>query len=301
MRVTRPPGDAGCSVSWVKLDDRLWSHPKVRRAWKRSRGSIGLYMLALTYSAQHETDGLLDSEWIEDMLPAKKEREQALDALVSAGLFDEESEGFRIHDYLDHNESREDAEARRERDRERKARGGRGGRSKDSGGTPDGFHAESAGNPSGLRVDSASTRAPVPSRPVPSLGETALSANADAGQETLAVLDVARSVPADVQAVFDGWIAATGKSPTRTKLDSKRRNRIKVALKSHGLEDCLAAVRGWKASPHHRGENPQGTVYNDLDLLLRDAAHIEKFATLGRTSTSSGGDFIDRLNRGSAA
>lgn len=91
-----------------------------------------------------------------------------------------------------------------------------------------------------------------------------------------------------VQQVFDAWIAATGKTAA-TKLDDKRRRIITRALKSHGLDDCLDAVRGWRHSPHHRGENDTGTVYNDLELLLRDAARIEKFRDLERQTAAGNG------------
>lgn len=75
--------------------------------------------------------------------------------------------------------------------------------------------------------------------------------------------------------VFEQWQISTGKR--RTVLDAKRRRYITQALRTHGLEDVLAAVRGWEKSPFHRGENDQGTVYNDLGLLLRDGEHIEMF------------------------
>jgi len=83
-----------------------------------------------------------------------------------------------------------------------------------------------------------------------------------------------------ISTVFDAWREATGKH--RAKLDDKRLRRIKGALRSYSLTDVLDAVRGWQHSPHHRGENDQGTVYNELDLLLRDAAHIEQFRDLWR-------------------
>jgi hypothetical protein len=83
-----------------------------------------------------------------------------------------------------------------------------------------------------------------------------------------------------IATVFDAWRESTGKH--RAKLDDKRLRRIKSALRSYSLADVLDAVRGWQHSPHHRGENEQGTVYNELDLLLRDAAHIEQFRDLWR-------------------
>ncbi len=153
-------------MAWVKLDDRFSGHPKVRKAWKRSRASIGLYVMAVTYCAQHETDGIVELDWADDMLPQPKERDAAIDALVTAGLMHRlDDERLMIHDYLEHNESREQAEVRREKDRERKARGGKGGKPK----PPSGAQTESAGKPSGVQAASGSSRAPVPSRPVPSV------------------------------------------------------------------------------------------------------------------------------------
>lgn len=89
---------------------------------------------------------------------------------------------------------------------------------------------------------------------------------------------VAQAPPDPVVVVFDAWRESTGKH--RAQLDSKRRKVIREALKAYPLEDVLAAVRGWRHSAHHRGENRQRTVYNDLGLLLRDAPHIEMFRDL---------------------
>jgi hypothetical protein len=79
-----------------------------------------------------------------------------------------------------------------------------------------------------------------------------------------------------IQEVFDTWKASTGRNG-RTLLDEKRSKLISTALKSYPLEDLLDAVRGWEKSPHHRGENDRHTVYNDLELILRDSRHIEQF------------------------
>lgn len=82
----------------------------------------------------------------------------------------------------------------------------------------------------------------------------------------------------DEETVFTAWKKATGKEKSR--LDPKRRKCITRALANYPLGDVLAATRGWRHSPHHRGENERHTIYNDLTLLLRDADHIEKFRDL---------------------
>jgi hypothetical protein len=86
--------------------------------------------------------------------------------------------------------------------------------------------------------------------------------------------------------VFEAWKASTGKH--RAQLDDKRRRKIKAALRAYPLTDVLDAVRGWEHSPHHRGENEQGTVYNDLSLLLRDGEYIERFRDFWRAGPSNG-------------
>ena len=95
--------------------------------------------------------------------------------------------------------------------------------------------------------------------------------------------------PGDVERVFSTWVMATGRTE-RTMLTAKRRRVVERALKSHGADDCLDAVQGWQHSPHHCGENEHGTVFNDIELLLRDAAHIEKFRDLQRQRGVSNGN-----------
>lgn len=92
--------------------------------------------------------------------------------------------------------------------------------------------------------------------------------------------DVSPSATGDVAIVMDAWREATGH--TRALLDPKRSRLITKALKAYPVDDVIDAVRGWKHSPHHRGENERGTVYDDIELLLRDAAHIERFRDLER-------------------
>lgn len=83
--------------------------------------------------------------------------------------------------------------------------------------------------------------------------------------------------------VFEAWITATDRTD-RTVFDDKRRRLIRRALDKFPLADVVDAVRGWRHSPHHRGENASATRFNDLELLLRDSAHIEKFRDLERAN-----------------
>ena len=84
-----------------------------------------------------------------------------------------------------------------------------------------------------------------------------------------------RAREADIQGAFTAWQEATGHPGA--KLDAARARVLDRALRTYPLADVLDAVKGWRWSPHHRGENDRGTAYNDLGLLLRDATHIEQF------------------------
>lgn len=84
-----------------------------------------------------------------------------------------------------------------------------------------------------------------------------------------------------VTAVFEAWKESVGKTG-RTVLTPERRRLIAKQLKHYPVEDLVDAVRGWRHSAHHRGENDRHTVYNDLELLLRDAKRIESFRDLER-------------------
>jgi hypothetical protein len=88
----------------------------------------------------------------------------------------------------------------------------------------------------------------------------------------------------DTVAIFQAWQEAARKP--RARLDDKRRRIIKRALQHYPVDDLLDTVRGWRHSPHHCGQNDTGTVYNDLELLLRDSAHIERFRDLQRDGPS---------------
>jgi hypothetical protein len=117
------------------------------------------------------------------------------------------------------------------------------------------------------------------SRAVELVAPEALPASASDGAEAPS------SGLADIEEVFTAW-ASTRHHPNAVKLTAERRRLIARQLKHYPVGDLVAAVQGWTRSAFHRGENDQGVPYNDLDLILRDAAHIEKFRDLWRNGPS---------------
>jgi hypothetical protein len=80
--------------------------------------------------------------------------------------------------------------------------------------------------------------------------------------------------------VFQAWVDSRGSGGRAPVLDRERRALIERWLKVYPVEDLEAAVRGWRHSPHHRGENESGKKYNSLKLCLRDPDRIEEFRDL---------------------
>jgi hypothetical protein len=258
-------------MSWAKFDDRYDDNRKIKRAWKRDRASIGLHAMAITYCSRHNTDGAVDVDWIEDKLPNQRERDRTITVLVDAGLFEQiDAEHWLVHDYLDFNSSKRSREetsaAAREAARVRWAK------TQEADRNANGNAKRIANRIAECNAVSDATPMLPPAQPSPAPSHKA----------------TASSDQSDVKQVFDAWIEATGRTGA-TVLSDKRRRLIRTALAAYSLADVLDAVRGWRKSPHHRGENPHGTIYNNLELLLRDAEHIERFRDLQREGNGNGG------------
>ena len=93
--------------------------------------------------------------------------------------------------------------------------------------------------------------------------------------------------------IFDHWKATWGHA--RAQLDAKRRAVINRALKSYDSKTLCDAISGYKNSPHHIGVNDRSTVYDSIDLFLRDAKHID--AGLKHSETPGGVKQPDRKTK----
>lgn len=81
------------------------------------------------------------------------------------------------------------------------------------------------------------------------------------------------ALPTDVHAVFDHWRQIH--NHPQSALGEKRVKVIRVALRSYSAEQLCKAIEGYKKSPHHMGQNDRKTVYDDIELFLRDEKHID--------------------------
>lgn len=81
----------------------------------------------------------------------------------------------------------------------------------------------------------------------------------------------------------DGSIAVFGywqqiHQHPRAKLDNDLAGLIDDSLKTYSVDDLRLAIDGCKASPHHMGQNDRKTVYDSLELILRDVNRFIGYA-----------------------
>jgi hypothetical protein len=99
-----------------------------------------------------------------------------------------------------------------------------------------------------------------------------------------------RDVIAEVFAFWQKTMETPG-----SKLDAKRTKAIKEALKLYEPRQVCKAILGCFRSAWHMGANDRRTKYNDLGLILRDAAHIDRFIELS-SQTATGPETIEERN-----
>lgn len=79
-----------------------------------------------------------------------------------------------------------------------------------------------------------------------------------------------------VQSVFEFWRVRMGHP--RARLDQKRRQKIRQRLlDGYSAQDLIDAIEGCALSPFHMGTNDRHTVFNDIELICRDAKHVDQF------------------------
>jgi hypothetical protein len=128
-------------VSWVKYDDQFPDHPKLAALGDLGPLAGWLHVAATCYCSRHLTDGFLPSGALSRLatFPRRVQASDLAAALVRVGLWEQAEDGYRVHDYLDYNPSREQVERKRAEwaDRQRKSRGeSRGDSGSDTGVTP---------------------------------------------------------------------------------------------------------------------------------------------------------------------
>lgn len=106
-------------MSWQKSDDQAGESKKIRRA---KLDVIGFWWLAGNYCCRQENDGFIPKEELADVfrpLGHRVNHARIASKCVAAGLLIEHSDHFEVHDFLEFNTSREEAERKRDADAKR--------------------------------------------------------------------------------------------------------------------------------------------------------------------------------------
>lgn len=101
---------------YVQLANGFYLNRKVRRLRRTMPSAISAFVVMLSYCGDNLTDGYVDDDTAEFVLDITV---QELDALRQVGLIESVDGSYVIHDYLEHNRSRQQVMAKRKRERER--------------------------------------------------------------------------------------------------------------------------------------------------------------------------------------
>ena len=128
-------------TGYAKLSNEFWRSPSVMEMLDTNPAALGYYVAAVSYASDNLTDGLIEERVAKHSLHVP---EDVINFLVEIGKWETVEGGWLIHNYAKWQNSREQIEAARERDRNRKANN----RSED---IPNGIQSESENTPDGIQ------------------------------------------------------------------------------------------------------------------------------------------------------
>ena len=254
--------------SYFPLDVNFFDHPKVVPL---SDAAVRLHLSAIGYANRLMTDGFIAAP-----IPARLGGNATTPGeLARAVLWHRADEpcprghdgtcpkldggGWRIHDFLEHNRSREARQQAQEHERDRKAAWrDRQRATRDTPNKPNAFVPgdRDAGVPRDMSV------AGTGNTETETETETSKFNTVVEQARPLAVIPGGFSDdPADILDVWDAWKASTGKQ--RADLNPARRRAITKALDKYPVEDVLDAVQGWVNDPW-----PERPQHHDITQLL---------------------------------
>ena len=210
-------------MAWLRVDDKFADNPKVEGLAsdpKTHGDALAVWIILASDCARRETDGSFTPERVQKCFPTwrKSRRDAALNSLLRSKLINLVNGSFNFHDWLVYNPSKESQEKKREISRNdwTKRRNLTSDRHQTDG--------------------SLMTPVPVPV-PVPVFSSK---------EENRA------SAPRSPSEKANEWLTSwrshfkvsdeISNTPARTRC-------VEAALKRHGLEKCLDAIRGYAANP----------------------------------------------------
>jgi hypothetical protein len=250
----------------------LRDHPKTKKLARllsiTRRDAVGLLHCFWWWALDYAQDGDLtshDPSDVADAVDYAGKPEALLDALAGcgvgggAGFLDRNGDGLRIHDWHDYAgrliEKRR-ADAARKRESRTVAR-------------PPDVQRTSNGRPADDPRDGARTE---PNRTEPNLTQPKNQSSVSQERErTRHVLEV-----------FEHYRTYHPRALKKPKTTSKEYRKVQARLaEGRTVEELKTAIDQCHKSPWHLGDNPDGTKYLGLELIMRDDSHVQKFLEMG--------------------
>lgn len=98
--------------------------------------------------------------------------------------------------------------------------------------------------------------------------------------------------PGQIEQLWEYWITVMrAGSKRKPVLDEARKKYLGAAIFDHTLEGCMEAIDGCALSEFHMGRNKMNKRYDSIELIFRDAEHIEKFHDILDKSTQEKEDW----------
>ena len=156
-------------MTWTKLDDNIYQHPKMVRA---GEDAANLYVRALVYCNRYLTDGRIE-DGVLCAITSRRDAAKLAERLVAVGAWEAHPDGgWTVHNFHEHNPTSEEVEARRAAISAKRSEAGRRG-GKRSGEARSNEAKRKQGDATESKQNEASEGeatkqkgSPVPSRPV---------------------------------------------------------------------------------------------------------------------------------------
>lgn len=237
-------------MSYVRLDDGLWRHRKVGGC---SLEAVGLFTLLLSQAGDYGTDRV-ERAAVEQLARSRAKGRRLAGELTDAGLLEDDGDGWRIHDLLEHNPG---LKGRVEISAARSAAGKRGAQARWRDSKPDGkatvSHALANGNGMANEQQTDATTDHLP--------PTALVVATD--PETHVLQQLTERAGAANGRLITGWLNRLPKRPP-TKFIGQVTQQVDALLADGTDPDVIEAALGLLAENSRLGAGVLPSLVNQV-------------------------------------
>lgn len=252
----------------------LWRNGKVMHA---NNASLGLLLRIISFCADRGKAWIVSETELVAIDPGDTNRRRSLNELLDAGLVDRVDGGYEPHEWWIHNPGLDVA-----RDRAALEKSSRTEPRRDELADASVTSSVTSGvtSVSGGLTRTRSERDQLAEANVKfddQQNQQLESTHSDPRPRTQEEEKKEDALKRDV--VFDHWVTTMGLDKSMSKLNAKRREKLRARRREGYSDETLCqAIDGCKLSEFHMGKNDRGQKYNELATILRDGSTVESHA-----------------------